>query len=238
MSRRIRELLYTAIHGEGGEMVEGAFVDNWVSNSYTAAEELREELSEGITPELAGLFREQLLDSMTDENVAARVLAILGISTTRGLVLELLKDSNAKARAIGVRAAGYMLSEDELIPCFGDESPQVRIAAIETFAEHRPRFSASANPIQKAFKDPESSVRRAAYKAAGFRDFERLGECLWTEIDPAARRAGILRAAEELRREGVHYVGERLESGVTSKIKDLLFTGLNDDDPELRRRSP
>src|SRR5688572_15820072 len=163
MVDRVRELLHTALHDEGGEMVEGAFVDNWISNSYTAAEELSEELTGGITVDLQATFREMFLDPKTDEETAARILAILGEDKTRRFVLELLIDADEKARAIGVRTAGQMFSEEFLAPYFTDASPQIRLVAIQTFADHRPRFSGSAQLIQSAFKDADPTVRKAAY---------------------------------------------------------------------------
>src|SRR5688572_14734287 len=132
MVDRVGELLYTALHDEGGEMVEGAFVDDWVSNSYTAAEELRESLPNGIDPTVEAIFREALLSSSTDESVAARVLAILGEDKCRRFILELLIDSNEMARAIGVRTSGFFFSQGFLAPYFKDDSPHVRVAAIET----------------------------------------------------------------------------------------------------------
>ena len=56
-------------------MVEGAFVDEWISNSYTSSEELGGLLPNGITPDLQSMFREMLLDPDTDEVAQFSALA-------------------------------------------------------------------------------------------------------------------------------------------------------------------
>ena len=216
-------------------MVEGAFVDEWISNSYTASEELGELLPNGITSDLQPMFREMLLDPDTDEDVAAKVLARLGEEKVRKFILELLVDAEEKARAIGVRTSGYLFSEGFLAPYFQDESAHVRIAAIQTVAAHAARLEDPAALTQSAFDDPDPLVRKAAYSVAGFKSLPRLAEHLAGETDLAALKAGVFRAAQELRREGVHYTGERLEQGLGSKMRTLLLEGLNDDEAYLRR---
>ena len=216
-------------------MVEGAFADEWISNSYTATEELGELLPNGITSDLQPTFRELLLEPDTDEGVAAKVLARLGEDKVRRLVLELLVDPEERARGIGVRTAGYMFSEGFLAPYFRDESAHVRVAAIQTVATHAARFEDPAALTQSAFDDPEPWVRRTAYGVAGFKSLPQLAERLWVETDLPSLKAGMFRAAQELRREGVHYAGERLERGLGSKMRTLLLEGLNDEEAYLRK---
>ena len=231
----IDSLLNTALYDTGGESVEGAFVDHWVSNASEAIESLEKILKKhGFQPAAAERFRKALSAPGCPPDAARYMLTWLK-RWTAPLIAEMLGDPEPAIRAIAVRAAGEVLPPDQWSQAFQDPSPIVRAAAIQTTSTHRSARESQQREAFPLLQDPDASVREAAARSIPFFNHPDGGKALaaqWKR-DPEPRvRHAIVRYVSD---ETTSYTGSApIEGRVGGPLTEMLISELDNEDAEIR----
>jgi len=223
-AEEIAELLQVALHATGGESVEGAFVDSWVSDASVAVDRLEDLFrASGFGAEDADQVRAALrAEGPSPEAVAAFAS---GLHAFVGpLVEQLLADADARVRAIGAHAAAHAVPPDRWVSLLSDRDGEVRAAAVAAVARRRASIRGANDLLLRAMTDRDPRAFRAAALELRLTG-PAVGEALAGAIAAAGGALAeelILGLADRVRREGVHCHGSRLVERVGQAVIDTL----------------
>ncbi len=238
-SEIVAGLIHDALWAEGGETVEGAFVDRWVSNASLAYNELTERFQEhGFSDADAELFRQAMRREPTD-----RMVDLLDAlrTWTESVVRQMLDDPEPRARATALGVAWRFLPVTSLVPYLKDPDATVRAAALNAVCDRRygvPEPERKAH-LEQAFADPSPEVRRAAglgFVVYGKPEVRRnLAHMIENEPDKGVHTDLVTALARETARSGIGGDPEQLTSRLGPELRALLIQELNNDDPQVRK---
>ena len=238
-SEAIRELVRRALYDEGGELVEGGFVDRWESFADQALEELEDLLPPGaLSPEIEDSIAEILTEPRAPAPRVARLLVWLKPRTGK-LLERLMASESVAARQAAALAIGELGLSDLVERARTDPNPIVRAATLRelTSARH-PNLDIQSLMRQAATEDPAYEVRVVAAPAIRFfRDPKGqalLCRLLEEDPHPAVRRAILKGLAEEIRRIGITVSGPSIREGIGPALFETVLKALGHDDPEIR----
>lgn len=237
--RETAQLLHDALWATGGELVEGAFVDHWVSNASRAADELEERFRQhGFSEADRGLFRR----AMCGEPVEAMAVLLDRLRESLGpLVLEMLYAPQPNARAAAIRVAWRFRDPQYLFDYLADPDPVVRLATLRTVAERRFNLPEAQRWVLEALSDPDPEIRKFA--GSGI-DFYRkpeaaaaLAEAIRREQDEGARNAMVARVAEGAGRGTIYHGGQVLADAVGPELVEVLRQAWRHPDAHTRENA-
>lgn len=235
----VSELVRRSLYAQGGELVEGGFVDRWESFADQALDEL-----EGLLPagELSRETEDLIYEILTEANAPAQRIARLLVwlkSRTKRLTERLQKSENVASRQASAMAIGELGLSDLLETARTDPNPIVRAAVLKELSSARhPSLDVQSLMRQAASEDPAYEVRIvAAPSIRFFRDPEGqrlLSHLAESDPHPVVRRAILRRLSEEIRRIGITVHDSALREGIGPDLFGILLKGLAHEDAEIR----
>jgi len=233
----VDRLIHAALWDTGGESVEGAFVDHWVSNASRAVENLHELFSAG------GFSRadaERIRQAMREGPTEAVVLLLHGLDRwTRPIVTEMLQSPAPRARASAVHAGARLLDPPFVLPFLTDPDPEVRLAAVRTLFECRSHLPGWETHLAGALEDPDAGVRREAGLHLT-RTSHPEAEPAWLRFIESERDTGVRGPIISALATGTTYDyaagyrGKALVERIGEARKQLLLRELNNEDAGVR----
>ncbi len=237
-SDQVATLVKTALHDTGGESVEGAFVDHWVSNAQAAIDALDDLFTtRGFTEADANLLANAIRDPHAPSEAVTRLLSGLK-QWTGGINAALAKDPRPEIRAAVIRADPSLFDPKSWTRDLEDVDPNTRREAVRIIRLNEKAVPGAQARLRAALDDPDPGVRAAAADAVDFYRDESgaaaLARRLAIEGEPGLRKAILARVAEKIARESIHVSAATLAAQTSPALKTALLRALNDDDDDTR----
>ncbi|MEO6063294.1 MAG: HEAT repeat domain-containing protein, partial [Thermoflexales bacterium] len=240
-SDQVAALLETALHDSGGESVEGAYVDHWVSNASAAIDTLDELFRErGFTDTDTALITAAIRDPRAPSDAVTRLL--IGIKRwTHQIRMSLSEDPRPEIRAAAARADPSLFDPAPWLRDLADADSRVRREAIGIIRLYQSRTDNAQAHLRAALDDPDPGVRTAAAEAIDFYRDEPGAAALARriEIEPERniRKTIQIRIADRIARESIHVGADTIEARTGPELKGALLRALHDEDDEVRAQT-
>ena len=240
-SHTVAALLETALHDTGGESVEGAFVDHWVSNASAAINALDELFrGRGFTNADAALITAAIRDPHAPAEAVTRLL--IGIKRwTREIRNSLSDDPRPEIRAAVARTDPSLFDPAPWLRDLADADPHTRREAIRIIRLYQSQIDDAQARLRVALDDPDPGVRAAAADAIDFYRNEpgaaALARRLEIEPEHGIRKTIQMRIADRIARESIHVGADTIEARTGPTLRGALLRALNDEDDNVRAQT-